>query len=63
MRLDGRENCKLYDQVRVIEFGVKEFESMRSSALDNVERGRRSAQERVILPDMSHVSVFKGVNQ
>ena len=35
-----RENCKLNDQVRVIEFGVEEFKSMRTGALDDVERGR-----------------------
>ena len=38
-RLYGRENCKLNDQVRVIELRVEELESVRTSALDNVERG------------------------
>ena len=38
--MDRRENCKLNDQVRVIELGMEEFESVGTRALDDVERGR-----------------------
>ena len=61
--MDRREDRELDDQVRVIELWMEKFKTMGPCALDNVEGGGSSASERVILPDVSYVSVFKGVNQ
>ena len=36
---------------------------MGAGALDDIERGGGSASDRVVFPDMSHVSVFKGMTQ
>ena len=51
------------DQVRVIELWMEKFKAMGAHTLDDVEGGRGSASERVILPDMVHVGMLKGVNQ
>ena len=42
---------------------IEKFKVMGSCALDGVEGRRSSAEERVILADMSNVSMVKGVNQ
>ena len=63
VRLDGRKDSELDDQVRVIELWMEKFKTMGPCALDNVGGGRGCADERVIFPDMSHISVFEGVNQ
>ena len=61
--MNRREDSELDDQVRVIELWMEKFKTMGAGTLDNVERGGGSASERVVFPDMSHMSVFKGVHQ
>ena len=63
MGLNRREDSELDDQVRVIELWMEKFKTMRAGTLDNIEGGRGSASDRVVFPNMSHVSVFEGVNQ
>ena len=54
---------KLNYQVRVMVIWMEKFKSMGAGALDNVERLRGYAEERMILPDMLNVGMIKGVNQ
>ena len=50
-------------QERVAVIWIEKFKAMGACALDGVERGRGSAQDRVILADMSNVGMVKGINQ
>ena len=61
--MNRREDSELDDQVRVIELWMEKLKTGGTSALDDVEGVRGSASDRVIFPEMSHVSVFKGMNQ
>ena len=58
-----REDRELDDQVRVIELWMQKFKMVGPGALDDVEGVGGSTSDRVILPDMSNVGVFKGMNQ
>ena len=61
--MNGREDGKLYDQVRVIELWIEKFKAMGTRTLDDVEGGGGSTKNRVIFPDMLHMGMFKGVYQ
>ena len=63
MGSDGGEDCKLYYQERVAVIWIEKVKAMGSCTLDGVERGRGSAEDRVILADMSNVGMFKRVNK
>ena len=63
MRSDGRENSKLYYQERVAVIWIEKVKGMGSCALGGVERGRGSAEDRVILADMSNIGMFKRVHK
>ena len=51
----------MYYQERVAVIWIEKVKTVGSSALDGVERGRGSAEDRVILADMSNVGMFKRV--
>ena len=53
----------MYYQERVAVIWIEKVEMMGSCALDGVERGRGSAEDRVILADMSNISMFKRVHK
>ena len=63
VRANGGEDDKLHYQERVAVIWIEKVKSMGSCALDCVERGRGSAQDRVILADMSNVGMFKRVHK
>ena len=63
MREYGREDSELYYQERVAVIWIEKFKAMGSCALYCVERGRGSAEERVILVDMSNVGMFERVSK
>ena len=63
MRSNGREDGKLYYQERVAVIWIEKVKVMGSRTLDSVERGRGSAEDRVILVDMSNIGVFKRVHK
>ena len=50
-------------QERVAVIWIEKVEAMGSCALDGVERGRGSAEDRVILADMSNIGMFKRVDK
>ena len=61
MRANRGEDSKLYYQERVAVIWIEKVKTMGSGALDGVEGGRGSAEDRVILADMSNVGMFKRV--
>ena len=61
MRSDGGKNGKLYYQERVAVIWIEKVKAMGPCALGGVERGRSSAEDRVILTDMSNIGMFKRV--
>ena len=63
MRLDGREDGELYYQERVAVIWIEKVKSMGPCTLDGVEGRRGCAEDRVILADMTNVSVFERVNK
>ena len=63
MGLDGREDSELYYQERVAVIWIEKVKVMGSCTLDGVERGRGSAEDRVILVDMSNVGMFKRMDK
>ena len=63
MQKDRGEYGKLYYQERVTVIWIEKLKTMGSGALYGVERGRGSAEERVILVDVSYAGMVKGVNQ
>ena len=63
VRMDRWEYCKLNYQERVAVIWIEKIKLMGPCTLDGVERGRGCAEERVILADMSNVSMFKRVNK
>ena len=60
---DRGEDGKLDYQERVTAIWIEKVEMMGSCALDCVEGGRGSAEERVIFMDVANVGMFKGVNK
>ena len=63
MQLSGGENGKLYYKERVAVIWIEKVKTMGSCALGSVEGGRGSAEDRVILADMSNVGMFKRVHK
>ena len=63
VRSNGGEDSKLYYQERVAMIWIEKVKAMGSCALDSVERGRGSAEDRVILTDMSNIGMFKRVHK
>ena len=63
VRLNRGEDGKLYYQERIAVIWIEKVKSMYSCALDSVERGRGSAEDRVILTDMSNIGMFKRVHK
>ena len=63
VRSYGRENSKLYYQERVAVIWIEKVKVMGTCALDGVVGGRGSAEDRVILADMSNVGMFKRVHK
>ena len=63
VRLNGGEDSELYYQERVAVIWIEKVKVMGSCALDGVERGRGSAEDRVILADMSNVGMLKRVHK
>ena len=63
VRLNGGEDSELYYQERVAVIWIEKVKVMGSCALDGVERGRGSAEDRVILADMSNIGMFKRVDK
>ena len=61
--MDGRENGKLYYQERVTVIWIEKVKAMGSCTLSGVEGGRGSAEDRMILTDMSNVGMFKRMNK
>ena len=57
------EDSKLNYQDRVAMIWIEKVKSMGPCRLDSVERGRGSAEERVILTDMSNIGMFEGMDQ
>ena len=53
----------MYYQERVAMIWIEKVKAVGSCALDGVERGRGSAEDRVILADMSNVGMFKRVDK
>ena len=63
MRSNRGENSELYYQERVAVIWIEKVKVMGSCALDSVEGGRGSAEDRVILVDMSNFGMFKRVHK
>ena len=63
MRVNEGENSKLNYQERVAVIWIEKVKSMGPCALDDVERGRGCAQDRVILADMSNVGMFERMDK
>ena len=61
--MDGRKDGKLYYQERVAVIWIEKVKAVGPCALSGVERGRGSAEDRVILVDMSNVGMFKRVHK
>ena len=57
------EDSELYYQERVAVIWIEKVKAMGSCALNGVEGGRGSAEDRVILADMSNVGMFKMVHK
>ena len=57
------EDGKLNYQERVAVIWIEKVKSVGPCTLDSVEGRRGCAEDRVILVDMSNVSMFKGVNK
>ena len=53
----------MYYQERVAVIWIEKVKVMGSRTLDSVERGRGSAEDRVILVDMSNIGVFERVHK
>ena len=62
VRSNGGEDSKLHYQERVAVIWIEKVKAMGSCALDSVERGGGSAEDRVILADMSNIGMFKRVH-
>ena len=63
MGSDRREDGKLNYQERVAMIWIEKVKAMGSCALNGVERGGGSAEDRVIVADMSNIGMFKRVNK
>ena len=63
VRSNGREDGKLYYQERVAVIWIEKVKAMGSRALDSVEGRRGSAEDRVILEDISNIGMFKRVHK
>ena len=63
MGVDRREYGELNYQERVAVIWIEKVKAVDSCTLDGVERGRGSAEERVILADMSNIGMFKRVDK
>ena len=63
MQLNRGEDGELNYQERVAMIWIEKVKSMGSCTLYRVEGRRGSAEDRVILADMSNVGMFKGVNK
>ena len=61
--MNGGKNSKLYYQERVTVIWIEKVKTMGSCALDGVEGGRGSAEDRVILADVSNIGMFKRVHK
>ena len=53
----------MYYQERVAVIWIEKVKAMGPGALGGVERGRGSAEDRVILADMSNMGMFKRVHK
>ena len=63
MRSDGGEDGELNYQEKVTVIWIEKVKAMGSHTLDGIEGGRGSAEDRMILTDMSNVGMFEGVNK
>ena len=63
MQSYGGEDRKLHYQERVAVIWIEKVKAMGPCALDGVERGRGSAEDRVILADKTNVGMFKRVHK
>ena len=63
VQLNGGEDSKLYYQERVAVIWIEKVKVMGPCTLDGAERGRGSAEDRVILVDMSNIGMFKRVHK
>ena len=63
MRPNRGEDSELNYQERVAMIWIEKVKAMGSCTLDGVERGRGSAEDRVILTEMSNIGMFKRVNK
>ena len=63
MGANGGEDDELNYQERVAVIWIEKIKSMGPGTLDGIEWGRGCAQDRVILADVSNVSMFKGMHK
>ena len=63
MGLNRGKDGELYYQERVAVIWIEKVKSMGPGALHGVEGRRGSAEDRVILMDMSNIGMFKRVNK
>ena len=63
VRANGGKDNELNYQERGAVIWIEKVKSMGPGTLDDVERGRGCAQDRVILADMSNFGVFKRVHK
>ena len=63
VQANRREDGKLHYQERVAVIWIEKVKTMGPCALDGVEGGRGSAEDRMILVDMSNVGMFKRVHK
>ena len=63
MGSNRRKNSKLNYQERVAVIWIEKVKSMGPCTLDGVEGRRGSAEDRVILADMSNVGMFERVDK
>ena len=59
----GRKDGKLNYQVRVAVIWIEKVKSVSPCTLDGVEGRRGSAEDRVILADMSNIGMFERVDK